>query len=52
MAPPLHGDMRAGFTGLIVAAVFLLLTMYGIVYLTNEKFAGHQQPGAPAAQHP
>jgi hypothetical protein len=49
MAPPLHGDVRAGFTGLIVAVIFLGITLYGIVYLTNQKFAGHRP--APAAQH-
>jgi hypothetical protein len=50
MAPPLHGDMRAGYTGLIIAAVILLITLYGIVHLTNIKFAEHSK-AAPAAQH-
>ena len=48
-------DARAAFTGLIVGALVLLAVMYGIVQLTNRKFAGHAATapaaGAPAAQH-
>ncbi|HJU90457.1 MAG TPA: hypothetical protein VJ672_13800 [Gemmatimonadaceae bacterium] len=50
MTPPLHGDMRAGYTGLIVAAIFLGAVMYGIVQLTNQKFAGHSKAAPAAAQ--
>lgn len=56
---PVHhdhkADARAAFTGLIVGAIVLLAVMYGIVQLTNRKFAGHSTAapaaGAPAAQH-
>lgn len=48
-------DARAAFTGLIVGALALLVIMYGIVQLTNRKFAGHSATapaaGAPAPQH-
>jgi len=35
MAPPRPEDMKAGFTGLIVAVVFLTLLVYGMVQFTN-----------------
>ncbi len=53
-APPLRGDRRAGFTGLLVAAVLLLVIMVTIVHLTNLKFAGegaHGGAARPAATH-
>jgi hypothetical protein len=42
MAPPLAQDKRAGFTGLVVGAVFLLIVLYGIVHLTNVHYAGRE----------
>ena len=48
------GDARAAFMGLIIGAIALLVIIYGIVQLTNRKFAGHTAPaaaGAPAVQH-
>jgi hypothetical protein len=39
MAPPLAEDKKAGFTGLIVGAVLLLIVLYGIVHLTNQHYA-------------
>ena len=35
MAPPQPQDFKAGFTGLIVAAIFLSLVVYGMVIFTN-----------------
>jgi hypothetical protein len=43
------GDARAAFMGLIFGAIVLLGLMYGIVRLTNAKYAGHG--AAPAATH-
>jgi hypothetical protein len=51
MAPPLPGDKPAGYTGLIVAAIFLGGLLYGIVQLTNQKFEAHSK-AAPAARTP
>ena len=51
MSPPLPGDAKAGYTGLVVAAIFLGTVLYGIVYLTNERFAEHSK-AAPAATQP
>ena len=52
---PLHrGDKSAGFIGLIATAALLFAIAYGIVLLTNAKFAGHEKgAAAPAgtAQH-
>jgi hypothetical protein len=47
MSAPLPGDKRAGFIGLVVAAVFILWLVTLVVYLTNAKYA-HRE-GAPAA---
>lgn len=48
-------DARAAFAGLIVGVLVLLAIMYGIVQLTNRKFAGHSATapaaGAPTPQH-
>jgi hypothetical protein len=49
MAPPLEPDLKAGYTGLIVAAIFLGSILYGIVHLTNVKYSTHEAPAA--AQH-
>ncbi len=46
MTPPQPGDMKAGFAGLVVGAVLLFAAMFGIVHLTNAKFAGHERPRA------
>ncbi|MGI8842860.1 MAG: hypothetical protein ACR2HZ_04105 [Gemmatimonadaceae bacterium] len=35
MAPPQPQDLKAGFMGLIVAAIFLGLVVYGMVIFTN-----------------
>ena len=51
MHPPLPGDKRAGFIGLAVGAVSILVTVYVITVLTNRKFESHGPAGshAPAA---
>jgi len=48
MAPPLPGDKKAGFTGLIVGAIVLFCIMFTIVQLTNRHYAGKAEPGATA----
>jgi len=47
MAAPMEGDKAAGFTGLIVGALVLVLAVGAIVMLVNAKYA-HEE--APAAQ--
>ena len=39
MAPPYPEDKTAGFTGLVVGAVTLLIALSTIVYLTNAHYA-------------
>ncbi|HEU4564430.1 MAG TPA: hypothetical protein VFS05_07275 [Gemmatimonadaceae bacterium] len=51
MSAPLPQDKSAGFTGLVVAVVFLLGTIYGIVQYTNAKYAGHNKGAAAEATH-
>ncbi len=48
MAAPRPEDMRAGFTGLVVAAVCIGALLFGIVKLTNAKYANEK----PAAEAP
>lgn len=47
MAAPLPQDERAGYTGLIVAIIFLLVVLGGIVELTNRHYA-KEKPAAAA----
>jgi hypothetical protein len=47
MASPRPEDMRAGFTGLIVGAVFLLIILTTIVHLTHRHYAS-EKPAAAA----
>ncbi|HXE59236.1 MAG TPA: hypothetical protein VN607_00970 [Gemmatimonadaceae bacterium] len=49
MAPPLPGDKKAGFTGLIVGVIVLFCVLYSIVLLTNRHYAG-TEPAAAATQ--
>jgi hypothetical protein len=49
MAPPLPGDERAGYIGLIVAVAFLLTALTTIVTLTNHKYAA-EKPAAAATK--
>ena len=48
MSAPQPGDKSAGFSGLILGAIALFVIMFGIVRMTNAKYAGHE--AAPAAQ--
>ena len=50
MAAPLPGDKKAGFMGLAVGAVFLFVALYGIVHLTNMKYASHEGVKAEATK--
>ena len=55
MHPPLPGDKRAGYLGLVVGFVAILVTVFLIVELTSRKFEGHAaapHAGAPAAGAP
>ena len=36
-------DARAAFMGLIIGAIVLFGIMRTIVYLTNQKYAGHSE---------
>jgi hypothetical protein len=47
MSAPQPGDKSAGFSGLILGAIALFVIMFGIVRMTNAKYAGHE--AAPAA---
>ncbi len=44
-------DKKAAFTGLIVTAVIILVSLYGMVQWTNAQFEGHgEAPAATAAR--
>ncbi len=51
---PMSGrDTAAAFKGLIVGAIAIGALVLTIVYLTNQKFAGHEAEGSaetPAAE--
>ncbi len=51
MAPPLAGDMKAGFVGLVVAMVFLLLVVWSISAWSTARFRAHH-PAPAATQQP
>ena len=44
-------DKPAAYMGLLGAVIFLLVTVFTIVKLTNNHYAGEKAEGAPAAQH-
>ena len=48
MAAPLDGDKKAGFTGLVVGIVALVLILGTIVMLTNAKYEKEAPPAAAA----
>jgi hypothetical protein len=48
MAAPMEGDKGAGFTGLIVGALVLLLALGAIVLMVNKKYEGEAPPAAVA----
>jgi hypothetical protein len=37
---PQPGDKSAGFSGLILGAIVLFVVLFGIVRMTNAKYAG------------
>jgi len=45
MAAPMEGDKAAGFTGLVVGALALLLALGAIVIAVNAKYA-REEPAA------
>jgi hypothetical protein len=49
MAAPKEGDLKAGYTGLIIGAVILFVAMTGIVHFTNAHYAS-EAPAAAAAK--
>lgn len=51
MAPPRPQDYSAGFTGLIVAVVFLGVVIFGMVTFTNWYVAQHAEAPAAGAAH-
>ncbi|HEX5435710.1 MAG TPA: hypothetical protein VFW98_01025 [Gemmatimonadaceae bacterium] len=50
MAAPKPGDLPAGYVGLIVVAIFLLVVLTGIVHLTNAHYAGEAPAKAAATK--
>ena len=49
MSAPQSGDKSAGFSGLILGAIALFVILFGIVRMTNAKYAGEHAEKAPAA---
>ncbi len=49
-APPLPGDMKAGFIGLAFAVVFLLVVLTSIVFISNRVTGHHDEPAAATQQ--
>jgi hypothetical protein len=46
---PMSGrDTAAAFKGLIIGAICIATVVLSLVYLTNRKFEGHEQPTAEA----
>jgi hypothetical protein len=46
MVQPKPGDMKAGFTGLIIAGIALLIILTTIVHFTNRKYEGERPAAA------
>jgi hypothetical protein len=40
MSAPQAGDKSAGFSGLILGAIALFVLLFGIVRITNARYAG------------
>ncbi len=49
MAAPKPQDMRAGFIGLVVGAVFLLVFLTTVVHFTHRHYA-NEKPAAAEGQ--
>lgn len=44
---PMTGrDTAAAFKGLIIGAICIAIVVLSLVYYTNKKFEGHEQPTA------
>jgi len=50
MAPPKPGDRSAGLIGFVVAAIFLLVVLGGIVKLTNAHYDAKEAKAPATAQ--
>jgi hypothetical protein len=48
MAPPKEGDLKAGYTGMIIGAILLFVTMTAIVHFTNAHYDAMEPPAAAA----
>ena len=49
---PQPGDKSAGFSGLILGAIVLFVVLFGIVQMTNAKYAGeHEEKTAAETTH-
>lgn len=47
MTAPLTGrDTAAAFKGLVIGLIGIAAVVLSLVYLTNKKFEGHEQPTA------
>ena len=51
MSAPQPGDKSAGFSGLILGAIAIFVLMFGIVRMTNAKYAGHGEKAGVEAGH-
>lgn len=51
MAPPRPEDLKGGYTGLIVAVVFLLVVVYGMVTFTNRYVASKSEAHTEQPAH-
>jgi hypothetical protein len=52
MSAPQPGDKSAGFSGLILGSIALFVMIFGIVRMTNAKYAGEhgQKAGVEAGK--
>jgi hypothetical protein len=51
MSAPQPGDKSAAFSGLILGAIALFVLMFGIVRVTNAKYAGGHGEKAGVEAH-
>ena len=48
MSAPQPGDKSAGFSGMILGAIALFVILFGIVRMTNAKYAGEHAENSAA----